>query len=73
MKLTVNKISVSSIIKTFNKNTFLLKPNVKDFFFEYIFPNKLWYRQLSLKLFFCDILRRICHIDFKCDSISFHP
>ena len=33
MKLTVNKTSVSSIIKIFNKNTFLLKPNVKDFFF----------------------------------------
>ena len=32
----------------------------------------LWsYEQLLLKLLFCDILRMICHIDFKCGRINF--
>ena len=31
-----------------------------------------WYRQLPQKPFFGDILRAICHNDFKCGSINFH-
>ena len=30
-----------------------------------------WYRQLLLKVFFRDILRMICNIDFECDCINF--
>ena len=31
-----------------------------------------WYRQWSFNLCFHDILRIICNIGFKCDSINFH-
>ena len=31
-----------------------------------------WYGQLSLKVLFRDILRMICHIDFKYGSFNFH-
>ena len=46
-------------------------------FFFHIFTAQLnlflwWDRQLWLKLLFCDILRMICYIEFKCGSINFH-
>ena len=32
---------------------------------------KLWYDELSKKLLLCDIIRKICHNDFKRGSINF--
>ena len=55
---------------------FLLKKNVKIFFFhKHLVEQSLfmwWLREFSLKILFPDILRMIGHIEFECDTINFH-
>ena len=37
----------------------------------FLWNNFMWCRQFSLKLLFRDILRMICHSDFKCGTMNF--